>query len=133
MHGPVYTDSLRTAGVTRSRMAATPWDRGSGRFESKRLQVGHDSLVIRQHADLFVKLRCLQRAQRGDWESGSIGWVANRNNLRTLILRGVADLVGTDGGEAYEGNIRLFEEKTFRIMQRLVAQLPNWIMHAHAN
>ncbi len=84
-------------------------------------------------ADEILSLKKEFGAVVGDWESGSIAWVTNRNNVRTLILRGVTDLVGRDGGEAYEGNIRLFEENTFRIMQRLVAQLPNWIRHAHVN
>ncbi len=67
----------------------------------------------------------------GDWESGSIAWVAKRNNVRTLILRGVSDLVGVDGGEVYNGNIHVFEENTLGIMRQLVAQLPDWIRHAN--
>lgn len=84
-------------------------------------------------ADEIGLLRQRFGAVVGDWESGGIAWVANRNNVRTLILRGVTDLVGADGGDAYEGNIRLFEENTFTIMQRLVAQLPDWLRHARVN
>lgn len=61
-----------------------------------------------------------------DWESGAIAWVANRNSVRCLILRGVTDLVGVGGGEAY-GNISLFNENTKSIMKTLVDQLPLWL------
>ncbi|MGE3314520.1 MAG: hypothetical protein AB7O26_05335 [Planctomycetaceae bacterium] len=63
----------------------------------------------------------------GDWESGSIAWVARRNNVRTLILRAVSDLVGSSGGEAYGGNIQVFHQSAASIMERLVKQLPDWI------
>lgn len=63
----------------------------------------------------------------GDWESGSIAWVAGRHGLRTLILRVVTDLVGPDGGEAYDGTKAYFEESAGRAMTDLVAQLPDWL------
>jgi adenosylhomocysteine nucleosidase len=58
-----------------------------------------------------------------DWESGAIAWVANRNQVRCLILRGVTDLVGEEGGEAY-GNMPLFHENTQGVMKQLIQQLP---------
>jgi adenosylhomocysteine nucleosidase len=61
-----------------------------------------------------------------DWESGAIAWVAKRNAVHCLILRGVTDLVGAGGGEAY-GNIELFHENTRIIMQKLLDQLPDWL------
>ncbi|MBA4379292.1 MAG: hypothetical protein C0393_01145 [Anaerolinea sp.] len=61
-------------------------------------------------------------AVAADWESGAIAWVARRNGVRCLILRGVTDLVGAAGGEAY-GNIELFHERTREVMKRLVEQL----------
>ena len=64
-----------------------------------------------------------------DWESGAIAWVANKNHVRCLILRGVTDLVGAGGGEAY-GKLELFQQRTAEIMQRLVGQLDNWIRAA---
>lgn len=63
-----------------------------------------------------------------DWESAAIAWVAAKNNTRCLILRGVSDLVGEAGGEAY-GNIDLFHTRTHLIMQILFQQLPNWLTH----
>ncbi len=61
-----------------------------------------------------------------DWESGAIAWVANKNNVRCLILRGVTDVVGAGGGEAY-GNIALFHERTKGVMKALIEQLPDWL------
>ncbi len=66
----------------------------------------------------------------GDWESASIAWVAQRNGVRTLILRGVSDLVDQSGGTAYDGNAHVFEQNTLAIMRRLVAQLPDWLAAA---
>lgn len=66
----------------------------------------------------------------GDWESGAIAWVAARNGVRTLILRGVTDLVGTDGGEAYDGNIALFADGAARVLRRLIEELPRWLARA---
>jgi adenosylhomocysteine nucleosidase len=65
-------------------------------------------------------------AVAADWESGAIAWVAQRNSVRCLILRGVSDLVGGEGGEAY-GNIELFHERTKTVMRGLFEQLPIWL------
>jgi adenosylhomocysteine nucleosidase len=65
-------------------------------------------------------------AVASDWESGAIAWVAKKNNVRCLILRGVTDLVGGQGGEAY-GNIELFWERTRTVMKELLKQLPDWL------
>ena len=67
-------------------------------------------------------------AVAGDWESGAIAWVANRNQVRCLILRGVTDLVGDGGGEAYAGRVQIYVENTERIMNDLVLNLPQWIV-----
>jgi adenosylhomocysteine nucleosidase len=65
-------------------------------------------------------------AVAGDWESGAIAYVAHRNGVRLLILRGVTDLVGGQGSEAY-GNLALFEEAAYKILENLVRALPAWI------
>ena len=65
-------------------------------------------------------------AVAADWESGAIAWVAKRNGVRCLILRGVTDLVSHAGGEAY-GNIGIFHENTKKVMRGLIEQLPDWI------
>lgn len=89
------------------------------------------SLLVSGDRDLLVEeLPGLRRdfgAVAGDWESGAIAWVASRNQTRCLILRGVTDLVGAAGGEAYDGNIHVFAEATGIILQRLVQALPAWL------
>jgi len=67
-----------------------------------------------------------------DWESAAIAWVAKRNNVACLILRGVSDLVDpVSGGEAY-GNLDRFAEGSGRIMQILLQSLPGWLQAARA-
>jgi adenosylhomocysteine nucleosidase len=65
-------------------------------------------------------------AVAGDWESGAIAFVAARNHIRLLILRGVSDLVGPAGSEAY-GNLQYFAQATAGIFRQLLAALPQWI------
>lgn len=66
------------------------------------------------------------QAIAADWESGAIAWAAAKNQVRTLILRGVTDLVSSDGGEAY-GNKAIFTEETGKVMSRLLDSLPGWL------
>lgn len=61
-----------------------------------------------------------------DWESAALAWVAERNNARLLILRGVSDIVSEAGGEAYN-NIEMFNERAKGIMEQLIEQLPEWL------
>ena len=61
-----------------------------------------------------------------DWESAALAWVAQRNNARLLILRGVSDMVSEEGGEAYN-NIEIFNERAKGIMEQLIEQLPEWL------
>ncbi len=65
-------------------------------------------------------------ATAADWESGAIAWVASRNGTRCLILRGVSDLVGAEGGEAY-GAVDVFHEGTRRVMEPVLRALPEWL------
>jgi adenosylhomocysteine nucleosidase len=67
-----------------------------------------------------------QGAIAADWESAALAWVAQRNNRRLLILRGVSDLVSEEGGEAYN-NIEMFNERAKGVMQQLIEQLPEWL------
>jgi adenosylhomocysteine nucleosidase len=66
-------------------------------------------------------------AVAADWESGAIAWVAQKNSQRLLILRGVSDLVGEDGGEAYD-DYDLFLGRTKEMMRRLIDILPKWLI-----
>jgi len=89
------------------------------------------SLLVSADRDLLVEdiphLIDRYGAVAGDWESGSIAWVAQRNHTRCLILRGVTDLVGSAGGEAYQGNIQVFENNAAAILANLVERLPEWV------
>ncbi|NLE45165.1 MAG: 5'-methylthioadenosine/S-adenosylhomocysteine nucleosidase [Chloroflexi bacterium] len=68
-------------------------------------------------------------AVAGDWESGAIAHVAWRNRTPCLILRGVTDLVGSTGGEAYAegGGIAVYHAATHRVMRHLLDHLPGWL------
>ena len=66
----------------------------------------------------------------GDWESGAIAWVAERNGVPCLILRGVSDVVGEGGGDAYDGNAQVFTEGTEIVMRTLLEILPGVIRTA---
>ncbi|MBI1880261.1 MAG: hypothetical protein HYR94_18915 [Chloroflexi bacterium] len=89
------------------------------------------TLLVSADRDLLVedipRLKAEFGAVAGDWESGAIAWVAARNGTRCLILRGVTDLVGGGGGEAYEGNMHVFVEGTTEILRELVETLPEWL------
>jgi adenosylhomocysteine nucleosidase len=61
-----------------------------------------------------------------DWETGAIAWVAARNSIRCLILRGVSDLVGETGGEAY-ADVSIFQDGARRVMEPLLESLPKWL------
>ncbi|MBI5966160.1 MAG: 5'-methylthioadenosine/S-adenosylhomocysteine nucleosidase [Chloroflexi bacterium] len=86
-------------------------------------------LLISADRDIIVKdistLVKKYNAVAADWESGAIAWVAKKNGVKCLILRGVTDLVNPETGEAY-GNYDLFSQRTKEIMRRLMEQLPNW-------
>jgi adenosylhomocysteine nucleosidase len=92
------------------------------------------TLIVSGDRDLIVEevpgLHSRFGAVAGDWESGSIAWVAARHGVRCLILRGVTDLVGQGGGDAYDGTGYYFSESASKILTRLVEHLPQWITAA---
>jgi adenosylhomocysteine nucleosidase len=89
------------------------------------------TLLVSGDRDLMVEevpsLRDKFGAVAGDWESGATAWVANRNKTRCLILRGVTDLVGANGGEAYDGNLDVFVDGTKEVFTAVLPHLPVWI------
>jgi len=92
-------------------------------FVLKGLLVSADRDIVVEDIPILVEK---YGAVAADWESGAIAWVAQKNNVRCLILRGVTDLVGGQGGEAY-GNIELFRERTRTVMKNLLNHLPDWL------
>lgn len=93
-------------------------------------QVVRRSLLVSADRDILSEqvhwLKEKFGAIAGDWESGAIAYVASRNRIRLLILRGVTDLVDESTGEAY-GNLALFHQATVQVMEKLIANLPAWI------
>ena len=91
------------------------------------------SILVSADRDLLVEdipgLKSRYRAVAGDWESGAIAWVARRNGVRCLILRGVSDLVSEQGGEAY-GELAVFASAAKPIMEQLIDSIPAWIATA---
>ncbi|MEK7406512.1 MAG: 5'-methylthioadenosine/S-adenosylhomocysteine nucleosidase [Acidobacteriota bacterium] len=89
------------------------------------------SLIVSADRDLIAdeipRLKARFGAVAGDWESGSIAWVAARNGVRCLILRGVSDLVGPGGGEAYQGNLGVYVDGAAAVMKNLIQHLPAWL------
>jgi len=71
-------------------------------------------------------------AVAADWESGAIAYVARRNGVKCLILRGVSDLVGVGAGEAYE-DINIFIQGATEVLTKLLAHLPAWLSLSLAN
>lgn len=72
------------------------------------------------------RLHTQYQAIAGDWESGAIAHVCQRNRVPVVILRGVSDLVSHRAGEAYADGA-LFTERTSGIMRTLLKLLPNII------
>lgn len=93
----------------------------------------HRGLLVSGDRDLHpADINGLKRrfgAIAGDWESGAIAFVARRNEVPCLILRGVSDIISEKGGEAY-GDISLFEESAQNILSNLMQILPAWIERA---
>ncbi len=95
------------------------------------------SVMVSADRDLFSEdleeLSEKYGAIAGDWESGAIAWVASKNQIPCLILRGVTDIVGCGGGEAYHGNVSVFYNNTRLIMKSLLDSLPFWLLKYKSN
>lgn len=89
--------------------------------------------IVSADRDLMIEelpfLQAKYGAVAGDWESGAIAYVANRNHVPCLILRGVTDVVGVDGDDTY-GNLDLFVERSAQMMELLLDNLPAWLSNA---
>ncbi len=62
----------------------------------------------------------------GDWESGAIAYVSDHNHVRCLILRGVSDVVDSNGSDTYQ-NVDVFIDRAKIIMFELLDHLPAWL------
>lgn len=61
-------------------------------------------------------------ASAADWESSAIAHVASKNGVPIYILRGVSDVVSSQGSKAY-GNADYFEQSTQQLMHKLLEAL----------
>ncbi len=87
------------------------------------LMVSGDRDIVIQDIPMLIKK---YDAVAADWESAAIAWTAKQNQVRTLILRGVSDLVDESGGELY-GDYELFVQRTAEIMKHLMEKLGLWL------
>ena len=84
-------------------------------------------------ADQDIQPRAYERltqefgAVAADWESAAFAWVARRNGIPWLILRGVSDLVSPTKAET-AGNLSLWQARTDQIMEDLLNQLPWYLI-----
>ena len=84
-------------------------------------------------ADQDIQPRAYERltqefgAVAADWESAAFAWVAKRNGIPWLILRGVSDLVSPTKAET-DGNLSLWQARTDQIMEDLLNQLPWYLI-----
>jgi len=76
------------------------------------------------------ELKTRFEAEAADWESGAIAYVAQRNQVKCLILRGVSDVVDSNGNPSNEKEII---EGTGTVMRKLIDGLPKWITKASFN
>jgi len=94
----------------------------------------HTRLARLVSADQDIQPQAYERlaqefgAVAADWESAAFAWVANRNGIPWLILRGVSDLVSPTAAETL-GNLSLWQARTAKIMQDLLTQLPWYLIH----
>lgn len=104
-------------------------------FDSNWLKVIESPTIIKGtivsgDRDLIAsEMYCLTsryNALAADWESGSIAFVAKRNAVPCMILRGVSDVVDKSGSPAY-GNIAYFMKGTEQVMNKCLAVLPQLI------
>ena len=95
------------------------------------------SMLISADRDLICdeisSLKSKYGAIAGDWESGAIAWVADKNKTPCLILRGVTDLVSETSGEAYSGNDSMYYKNTALVMKELINSLPLWLEKYQSN
>ena len=70
--------------------------------------------------DLLTKTH---RADAADWETGAFAWVATRNEVPWLALRGVSDVVTPHGSETDNG-VDLWRSRLDQLMRKILTDLP---------
>lgn len=85
--------------------------------------VSADQDIQTQNFDLIADTF---HAPAADWESAAFAWTAAKNQTPWLVLRGVSDLISKETAETFQ-NVRLWRERTGRIMADLLNLLP-WFL-----
>jgi adenosylhomocysteine nucleosidase len=57
----------------------------------------------------------------GDWESGAIAFVARKNHVPVIILRGVTDVLDPEHPSPTTGDLGVWQRETEVVMQTLIA------------
>ena len=126
----IVYDILEQMGDSRTAIARYTTDLDLSWLNSPYPHPVQTTLLVSADRDLIMEeiphLQATYQAIAGDWESGAIAYVASRNNVRCLILRGVSDIVSGTHGEAYD-NFAIFVKRATPIMQQLITALPRWI------
>lgn len=63
------------------------------------------------------------RTSVGDWESGAIAWVAARNRVPVIILRGVTDVIDATGHNDTYNALAEWQRRSTAVMHSLVSLL----------
>ena len=80
----------------------------------------------------FNLLTKRHQADAADWETGAFAWVAARNRIPWLALRGVSDLVTPHASETDCG-IDLWRSRLDHLMRKILADLPFYISEFQCN
>jgi len=79
--------------------------------------------------DLLTKT---YQADAADWETGAFAWVAARNHIPWLALRGVSDIVTPQGSETDNG-VDLWRSRLDQLMQKILSDLPFYFTEFKSN
>ncbi len=110
-------DAAETIADYTTRLDASLWPAAlAGRVRVERMLSGDRDLIVAE----LPRLRERFHAGAGDWESGSIAWVAAHNRTPVLILRGVTDVIDASG-DAFYGDLGAFQAAAAAMMDKLLA------------
>lgn len=109
-------DADETIADYSTRIDTSAWPAAlAGRVRRDKILSGDRDLIL---ADI-PKLEGKYHASVVDWESGAIAWVAAKNKVPVIILRGVTDVADASGDALY-GNVEGWQAAAAKMMDALV-------------
>jgi len=109
-------DADETIAEFRTQLDTSRWpSRLASRVHVEPLVSGDRDLIPAE----IAQLRAEYDAGAGDWESGTIAYVAARNHTRAVILRGVTDVLDENQSPT-TGNLALWQRETAKVMVALL-------------